>query len=299
MKNKICLAILLCLLSADGIAQSLQDIRKEIDKTILSKKAIVGYSIEGVEKNDTLSFNANCHFPMQSVFKFHIAIVILSEIDKGKLAVNQKIKINKNELLQGLYSPIREKYPEGTILTIKELLEYTVSHSDNVGCDVLLKLIGGPIIVENYFEKKGFKDISIKINEETMQGNWNSQYLNWITPKASNQILKTYYLNQKNELSQESHKLLWQLMKKTSTGGKRLRGKLPKGAVVAHKTGWSGTNKEGVTAAVNNIGIIFLPNKKQFYISVFVTESIESIETNEDIIAEIAKTVWDYYNKQQ
>ena len=64
-------------------------------------------------------------------------------------------------------------------------------------------------------------------------------------------------------------------MKETETGKARLKGQLPKEVIVAHKTGSSGTNKAGITAAVNDIGIIFLPNGKHFFISVFVSNSKE------------------------
>ncbi len=61
------------------------------------------------------------------------------------------------------------------------------------------------------------------------------------------------------------------------------------------------TNKEtGITAAVNNIGIVFLPNGGHFIISVFVSESTENHETNEKIIADIAKATYDFYlNKKK
>jgi hypothetical protein len=70
----------------------------------------------------------------------------------------------------------------------------------------------------------------------------------------------------------------------------------PESAVVAHKTGWSGTDKAtGITAAVNDIGIVFLPDGRHFFISVFVTDSKEDIKTNERIIADIAKAAWDSF----
>ena len=65
---------------------------------------------------------------------------------------------------------------------------------------------------------------------------------------------------------------------------------------VAHKTGSSGANKAGLTAAVNDIGMVFLPNGKHFFISVFVTNSKEDAGTNEKIIADIAKATWNYFN---
>ena len=87
-------------------------------------------------------------------------------------------------------------------------------------------------------------------------------------------------------------------MKETSTGVNRLKGQLPKGTVVAHKTGSSGTNKDNLTEAVNDIGIVFLPNGKHFFISVFLTNSKENEETNEKIIADIAKVAYDYFSKK-
>jgi hypothetical protein len=88
----------------------------------------------------------------------------------------------------------------------------------------------------------------------------------------------------------------WKTNKETTTGRNRIRGQLPEETVVAHKTGWSGTNKEtGITAAVNNIGIVFLPSGEYFIISVFVSESKEAFDTNEKIIADIAKATYEFY----
>ncbi len=84
-------------------------------------------------------------------------------------------------------------------------------------------------------------------------------------------------------------------MTATSTGVNRIKGRLPAGTPVAHKTGTSDTNAEGVTAAINDIGIVTLPNGEHVAISVFVANSKESNATNEKIIADIAKLVWDHF----
>ena len=278
-------------------AQSITTLREKIEKVIRTKNVVAGVSIVGYEDKDTLSILGEDHFPMQSVFKFHIGIVMLSAIDKGEFSLDQKVNINKSELLPGLWSPIREKYPDGALLTIAEILEYTISQSDNAGCDVLLRLLGGPQKVEDFFIKAGFKDISIKINEEVMQNHWDLQFQNWTTPKEANRVLMAYFNHQQGLLSQNSYDFIWKIMKETSTGKNRLKGKLPAGTVVAHKTGWSGTHKTtGITAAVNDIGIVFLPNGGHYFISVFITDSRENDLVNEQIIADIAKETWDYFN---
>jgi beta-lactamase class A/beta-lactamase class A VEB len=289
------IGLLILFLSFKTSAQTTELLKQEIQKIISSKNVIVGVSVIGNNGEDTLSLNGERHFPMQSVFKFHIALAVLSQIDKGELSFNQKIKIDKKDLLPNLYSPIREDYPNGTTLTILKILEYTVSESDNVGCEVLLRLIGGPKVVQDYFVKNNLKDISIKVNEEEQQANWELQFQNWTTPKAANETLAFFYYNKKKALSKKSYNFIWKIMKETETGENRLKGQLPKGTIVAHKTGSSGANKDGLTAAVNDIGIVFLPNGKHFFISVFVTNSTENADTNEKLIADISKVTWDYF----
>lgn len=284
------------LISTQAFPQNMEVLRKKIQQIVTSKNAVVGVAINGMDQKDSLTISNKRHYPMQSVFKFHIALNMLAEIDKGNFSLDQKIEFKKSHLLPELWSPISKKYPEGTTLTIAEIIEYTVTMSDNAGCDRLIELLGSPQIIEGYFRDLGFTNIAVKINEKTMQSNWDLQFQNWITPSESNAILKAFYANEDNLLSQKSHDFIWQMMKTTQTGKKRLRGQLPKETMVAHKTGWSGTHKTtGITAAVNNIGIVFLPDGSHFFISVFVTDSAEDFETNEKIISDIAAATWGHF----
>jgi beta-lactamase class A len=275
-------------------AQTPSELSQRIEKVVSDKKVKIGVSIWDEKGKELASVHGNEPFPMQSVFKFHIALVVLSQVDQGKLSLTQPIRIDKKELLPDLYSPLKDAYPNGATLPLSKILEYTVSQSDNVGCDVLLRLIGGPKAVENYFTKNGFKNISIKINEEIMQANWDLQFQNWTTPQAANAVLKQFYENKPKRLSAQSHQFIWEIMKNTQTGQARLKGDLPAHTTVAHKTGFSGSNPAGITAAVNDVGVVFMPNGHHFYISVFVTESSENTKTNEKIIAEVARLAWDW-----
>lgn len=286
-------------LSVHGMfAQQSDSLRTQIEAIIASKKARVGVSILGVDGKEKISVHGDLHCPLQSVFKLHIAILVLSEIDQGKFSLKQKIEIQKDQLLPDLWSPLREKHPEGGRFTIARLIDYAITQSDNVACDALLRLIGGPEKVEAYFIQKGIQDIGIKLNEERMQAQRDSMILNWTTPDAASKTLQIFYTNTNSELSSKSHAFLWKTMKKTKTGLKRIKGQLPKGTTVAHKTGSSGTSKAGITEATNDIGILFLPDGRHFFLSIFVTQSFENEETNEKLIADIAKVTWDYYDQQ-
>ena len=290
--------LIFLILSCQTFAQTTDSLREKIRQIVSTKNAIVGVSIIGNDGKDTISMNGERHYPMQSVFKFHIALAVLSQIDEGKFSLDQKIEVQKKDLLPGMYSPLREENPNGGSFSISKLIEYAVSLSDNVGCDVLLRLLGGPEVVNEYFLKNRIENVSIKFNEEEINANPELMFQNWTTPKAANETLAKFYYNNNKLLSQKSYDFIWKVMRETETGVNRLKGQLPKGTIVAHKTGSSGTDKDGLTVAVNDIGIVFLPNGKHFFISVFVTNSKENEETNEKIIADIAKATWDYYTTQ-
>jgi beta-lactamase class A len=293
MMTKIFISSTLILLFVTSAFAQPENLRNKIEQIITTKKADIGVSFYGFENKDTLSINGNKHFPMQSVFKFHIALAALNEVDKGKLTLDQEIFIKKSDLLPATWSPLREDYPNGNVkLRLREVLSYTVSKSDNSGCDILLRLIGGTKTVQSYIDSIGIKDFSIRANEEEMAKEWNVQYFNWTTPLSSLQLLRKFYAGE--VLSKTSRDFLRKLLIETSTGPHWIKGQLPKNTEVAHKTGTSDTNKQGLTAAVNDIGIVTLPNGKHFAICVFVSNTVENMKTNEKIIADITKMYWDY-----
>lgn len=289
------LTFLFLLISVFSFAQ--KDLKKEINNIISGKNATVAVSILDFETNKSFDINGNKKLPMLSVFKFHIALAVLNEVDKGKLSLDQKILIKKEELLENTWSPIREKYPNGNIeMSLSELIKYTVAQSDNNGCDILLRLIGGTETVQNFINNKGIKDFAIKANEEEMHKTYAAMYANSTTTNAANALLKKFA--DEEILSKSSTDFLMKTMIETTTGTTKIVAQLPKGTPVAHKTGSSGKNEKGLTIAENDIGIVTLPNGKHYAISVFVSDSMESEETNTKMIADISKIVFDYFSKK-
>jgi len=281
----------------------IDSLKSEIENLLKDKNAMVGVSIIANNLKDTININESLHLPMQSVFKFPIALAVLSEVDKGRVKLNQKIKITPKDLalsndLVINWSPIKEKFPNGTTMTLGEIIKYTVSESDNNGCDILLRLIGGTTVVEKFLLQNQLSDISIKASEGDMHKNWDTQFQNWATAIALNRLLiKSYAIGNERILSEKSYRFLWKAMKETSTALNRLKGQLPQGTIVAHKSGSSGSIDKNVTPATNDIGIIFLPNGNPIFISVLVSNSYEDEKTNDKIISDIAKMTWDYYLK--
>lgn len=285
--------LFILMISLNSNAQSIENLRNEINEIISSKNLTAGISIKGIESHDTLSINGNQSAPMMSVFKFHIALAVLSEVDKGNLKLNQKIFIKKEELLPDTWSPIREEFPQGnTELALDQLLRYTVSHSDNNGCDILLRLIGGTETVQEFINSQGVKDFTIKVNEEEMS-TWGNLCLNTTTPLATTELLERFYKGK--ILKKKTTKYLYQIMVETSRGLTWMKAGLPAGTELAHRTGISNTNEAGLRVGMNNVGIIKLPNGKHFILSIYLAEIMEKREVTEKLLADIAKATYNYF----
>ncbi|MCP2026292.1 beta-lactamase class A [Flavobacterium sp. HSC-32F16] len=277
-------------------AQTTNELRQELNKIISGKNASVGVSIKSIEDKDTLSINGNLKAPLMSVFKFHIALTVLNKVDEGKLSLTQDIFIKKKDLHENTWSPMREDFPNGNVnLTLDKLLRYTVSHSDNNGCDILIDLVGGTKEVQKFINKQGIKDFVIKVNEEQMKS-WKKLYVNTTTPLATTELLEKFY---KGEVLKEAiTKYLYQIMVETSRGLTWMKAGLPENTELAHRTGISGTNDDNLRVAMNDVGIVKLPNGKHFIISVYLKNITEKQEDTEKIIADLTKASWDYFTKK-
>ncbi|MBL0270080.1 MAG: class A beta-lactamase, subclass A2 [Chitinophagaceae bacterium] len=292
--RRILLTFLIFLVSLKIFGQT--ELRQELENIIATKNATIGISIKNIETKDTLSINGTLNAPLMSIFKFHIALATLNLVDKGKLSLKQKIFIKKEELHENTWSPIRDEYPNGNMyLTLDQLLRYTVSHSDNNGCDILLKLIGGTETVQLFINKQGIKDFTIKLNEREMQ-TWESFYINSTTPLATTEILEIFYKGQ--VLKKKTTKYLYQIMVDCSRGITWMKAGLPEGTELAHRTGISDRNENNLRAAMNDVGIFKLPNGNHIILSVYLKNITEEREVTEKTIADIAKATWNYYTNK-
>jgi len=234
---------------------------------------------------------------MQSVFKFPQAMAMLHQVDKNIFKLDQKIGLKKSDYFP-THSPLAEKYPEGSSdVTLKEILETTVSLSDNVGCDVMFRLLGGPKEVEKYIHSLGVKDLAIAYNEKEMHSDWNIPFKNWSTPFAMLQLLEVFHEGKK--LSPASYDFLWNAMATTPTGQNRIRAGVPQEFVVTHKTGKGSRNEQNVVGAINDAAIIVLPDGRHLGLVIFVTNSLQPDSYLEGIMAEVSKAVFTFYSEKK
>jgi beta-lactamase class A len=284
--------MLIWMLAAVSGAESLPDRWARIAVAVNGR---VGAAALVVETGESASYHGGERFPMQSVYKFPIAMAVLHLVDAGTLQLDQQVMVERADLLPaGWVSPIRDAHPEGGFrLPLRDLLRSAASVSDGSASDVLVRVAGGCGQIARYLRGIGVTEVTVATTEKAMSGDEMVQYRNWATPDGMTGLLSAFQNG--TGLSPGSRRLLLQWMTETTTGPQRLKGLLPEGTVVAHKTGTSGTH-DGLTRATNDVGLIALPDGRHLAVAVFVADSRADAAAREGAIAKLSRAAWDQWS---
>lgn len=259
--------------------------------------AIIGVSAIHIESGKRLSARNTERFPMGSVYKFPIALAVLRRVDAGTLSLDQIVTIEPKDFTPG-WSPLRDRANKRPIaLPVRDLLRHMVSVSDNTASDALLALVGGPAAVTTRMAELGFSDIRIDRSEKQMAADlapeggperYAVDARDTATPDAMAGLLAAVHAK-RDGLSPASHALLMELLTGSQTGSKRIKGAVPAGSVVAHKTG----TMPGTT---NDVALITLPNGEHVALAIFTKGSKRDVtaEAEEDIRAITRKIIRSY-----
>lgn len=279
-----------------GVAFGQTELQQQI-KTIAADahgKVSVACSLPDSELNCDL--DAHAHPPMQSVFKLPLGVTTLHLIEQGKFSLDQPVRfLPSDRILPHTYSPLQDKYPEANVdVPLRELLRLAVSLSDNVAADIILRTIGGPPAVDAYMKSIGVAGFHLEDDEQGLSRDVRAQYRNWFEPAGAVYLLRR--ISDNSPLTPEHNGILLRWMEATPRGQEQIKGDLPAGTVVMHKTGRSAT-VGGVTFATNDIGLVTLPDGRRLAIAVYVTDSAADDGTRDKVIARIAKTAYDESTK--
>jgi beta-lactamase class A len=243
------------------------------------------------------------HAPMQSMFKFPLALTVLHLADAGKLLPNQRpgesldltldrtVRFLPEDRIPHAYSPLTDRYPEANVdVPLRELIQLAAGESDNAATETLLRIIGGPSVVQSYIRSLGIAEFQLQDGERGLHRDPSAQYRNWIAPATAVQLLER--LVNSPPLSHSANEFLLQILTASLTGPNRLRAGLPQGTVLAHKTGTSGEH-DGKAEATNDIGLITLPDGRRLAVAVFVTDARADEATRDSVIARIGRAAYD------
>jgi len=283
----------------------------------------VGVAAVLVETGERVAVNGAARFPMASVYKFPIALAVLDGVDRGGLRLADSLALLARDLRPGAGAL---KLPPGSdriFVRVDRLLALAVGESDNTASDALLRSVGGPAAVMRRLRGLGITGIDVSRFEVGLMADWSGVAVlppepQWTreridslvaavppgrrqaagrayetdprdtaTPEAMAQLLAKFHLG--GALSPAGTARLRRLMEDTATGSGRIKGRLPAGTVVAHKTGTMGT-------VCNDVGVVTLPGGRgHLALAVFLKGSAQPRARLEWAIAELARAAYDYF----
>lgn len=231
-------------------------------------------------------------FPMASVFKFHQALAVCDRLMRSGVSLDTEVSVGKADLAENTWSPLRDEYPYGGRFTYGELLAYTLQQSDNNACDFLFHTVCDVSRTDSYIRSLGIDDFAIACDEEAMHDDLSACYSNWTTPLAAAALLEKFYSIKD---SSEYTGYVWKLMSDCRTGQNRIPGHISgKVSQIAHKTGTGDIDDDDRIIAVNDIGVVLLPDGRHYSIAVFVSDAAAGMEECEEFIAKVSETVYEY-----
>jgi beta-lactamase class A len=308
-----------------GADLQLVRLEREIERLSQIAGGVVGASAVHLESGRTVSFHGDERFPMASTFKIPIAVALLHRVDLGEVKLDQMVELHASDLHPGSGTLTDLFRAPGASLSVRNLMELMLLISDNSAADILLRLAGGPEAVTARMRDLGISGITVNRSTARLIADWDGvknlppenqwspamwrQLFEAVprdearkaaeasdkdprdtsTPGAMTSLLARVWLKDSQVLKPESADLLLDIMRRCETGQARLKGILPEGTEVAHKTG-------SIGGATNDAGIITLPdNTGHVAIAVFVKASDNPVVARERAIAEIARTVHDFF----
>lgn len=247
-----------------------------------------------INNTDTVTVNNKSIYPMMSVFKLHQALALCNDFDNRGLSLDTLIKINRNELNPNTWSPMMKDHPESEILlTVKDLLRYTLAQSDNNASNLLFNdMVDVPrtdSFIATLIPRADFK---IAYTEEEMAADHNKAYSNYTSPLGAAILMNRLFTD--SLVSDEKQGFIKKTLSECKTGTDRISAPLldKKGVVIAHKTGSGFVNENGVLAAHNDVAYICLPDNVCYTLSVFVKDFKGNESQASECISHISKSVY-------
>ncbi|HLY20416.1 MAG TPA: class A beta-lactamase [Bryobacteraceae bacterium] len=265
----------------------------------------VGASALHLGSGQKVSFDGDDRFPLASVCKLPIALHILAMADEGKLARGAEIEVLPGDVVRD-FSEVAKRWPAQKRFSLDELLRLMVATSDNTAVETLYRIGGGGAPITARLHGWGVDGMRIDRSErqcnrdasgptpaaklKAMQ-RFIADPRDTATPNATIELLRRLF---RGELLQAaSTARIIAIMEGTTTGTARIKGMLPAGVIVAHKTGTTGS-ASGLNGGTNDVGVVTLPGRAgRLAVAVYIKGSRRDLADRERTIARIARAAFD------
>ena len=306
-----------------------QYLRDRIDALGSSFNGQVGIAVRSVDEGWETGWKDDDLYPQQSVSKLWVSITALDAVDKGRVALNDKVTLTRNDLTV-FHQPIRSLILGGGGYTtsLAELMVKAITTSDNTANDKLMRSIGGPKAVRAMIASKHLGAIRFYDGERALQSKiagliWSPSYsignaffeardaLPMAVRRAAfNRYIEDPYdgaapnaivgalarLKRGELLSPASTERLLDIMAHTHTGPNRLKGGLQAGWTLSHKTG-TGQELGGYQAGYNDIGILTAPDGKSYSVAVMIKKTSTPLPVRMKLMNNVVEAVIEQHDR--
>jgi len=292
----------------------LRTLRSELARIADDSDGLLGVSVVEPVSGRSVSQRGNEPFPMASVVKLPVAVVLLSRVDAGAVRLDEKLPVTRGDLRPP--GPVLERWTPGLSLTVGELLDEMMVASDNSAVDLLIRRLGGTKAVRDGLAALGLSGIAVDATELEMllrfrgipaspadlrmtpeelktktgqvpaaarkkaAARFEQEPLDAATPEALTRLLVR--LEKKELLSSASTERLLSAMRRCATGDRRIRAGVPSGSEVFDKTGTIGR-------CVNDVALVRLPGGPTLALSVLLRSSTLGEADRDAVIAKVAR----------
>lgn len=320
-----CLALSCLLVPLSGVrllasGPDLSLLQTKFDNIVRAARGEVGVALIHVESGARLAIGGDRRFPMASVYKLPIALELLAQVAEGRQHLDRPVSIGANDIRA--CCTLSRRHPNGGVtLSAGELLELMIVESDNTASDAVLRLVGGPSVVERRLRALGFTDISVNryegdillemvgVSQPPPKDQWTLELqrrlISEIPPAIAHEARARYTrdwrdtttpdemsrllarLQLANLLPEAQTDLLLGLLARATTGPARIKGLLPRDTIVAHKTGTT-------DVVINDVGIITLPDERgHLALAVFVMNG--KVSAMQNTIAQLSGAAFEFF----
>jgi beta-lactamase class A len=268
-------------------------IQQTVESIIAHARGRIGVAAADLDGGGEVLIHGDMPFPMASTAKIAVAATFLSGVEQGRFRLDQSFPMMMPVAERGERSSMAPLRP-GPVMSAQELMELSITRSDNHATDGLITAVGGVGVVNAWLARTGIVGQHLDSTMATLvrdDGRINPvttiDTRTASTPRAMLALLAA--IDRGSALSPQSRAVLLDTMTRTSTGKNRMRAGLPDGTVFAHKTGT-------LQSVTDDVGIIRLPDGRHLALAIFITGP-EGHTPHATMIAQVTRALYDGYAK--
>ena len=264
----------------------------EIQTEINRSTGDFAVAFKNLSTNKTIFINEKTSFHAASTMKTPVMIEVFKQAEIGLLKLTDSILvINKFKSIVDGSSYKMELGDDsddtvyknlGLKMSIYDLVFQMITVSSNLATNLLIELVGAKKANQT-MRDLGAKDIQVLRGVED-----NKAFAAGLnnTTTAYDLLLIFEKLAKNQILSKENHSKMIEILK-SQRFNEIIPAKLPKGTMVAHKTG-------SITGVQHDSGIIYLPNGEK-YVLVLLSKNLKSAKEGVKLLSKISEIIYQMY----